>query len=253
MRSITKADSSEVETSDIERRMGIFQSKKLVWVPQNEKLKDKCEDVCSLESELWLKTTSHAISQAESWNAIENFVGWRIQNDGKILATVSLRLECLPASSWVKAMAKCDSCSVYDLSYNGLGDNEGKEIAKALKINFTKNEKPYSGVPGAKIYGTIVKLNLANNNLHAEGIRAICEALLSSNPSELTSQQRAELKHVPGISFSLEELGLANNAAGWRSSAVLAFSLGGCSGPEGAVEVAKVIASNRIIRSAISG
>ncbi|EKX33264.1 hypothetical protein GUITHDRAFT_120579 [Guillardia theta CCMP2712] len=139
---------------------------------------------------------------AESWNAIENFVGWRVQNDGKMLAM---------------AMAKCESCSVYDLSYNGLGDNEGKEIAKALKINFTKNEKPYAGVPGAKIYGTIVKLNLANNNLHAEGIRALCEALTSSNPR---------------ISFSLEELGLANNAAG----------------PEGAVELAKVISSNRIIR-----
>jgi Ran GTPase-activating protein (RanGAP) involved in mRNA processing and transport len=50
-----------------------------------------------------------------------SFVGWRVQNDGKML---------------MQAIAKCESCSNFDLSYNGLGDKEGEELGKALTKNY---------------------------------------------------------------------------------------------------------------------
>ena len=46
------------------------------------------------------------------------------------------------------------------LAFNGLGDKEMKEIAKGIKDN-----------------RTIKKLNLANNNIHEEGMTALAEAL----------------------------------------------------------------------------
>jgi hypothetical protein len=35
----------------------------------------------------------------------------------------------------------------------------------------SSNDKPFAGVKGAKMYGTITKLNLSNNNIHALGIK----------------------------------------------------------------------------------
>jgi hypothetical protein len=77
-------------------------------------------------------------------------------NDGKFL---------------MPAIAKCETCSNFDLSYNGLGDNEAKELGKALVTSNKRNKKPYAPTPGANIFGTIVKLNLSNNHIHGEGIK----------------------------------------------------------------------------------
>jgi len=145
-----------------------------------------------------------------------SFVGWRVQNDGKIL---------------MDAIGKCESCSNLDLSYNGLGDNEADALGKALKVthlifnflfqskydclsmhhnilismkyhiattlhaygstwhecentllflfldtsvvlqkNYSGSKKPFAGVSGANIFGTIVKLNLSNNHIHFRGM-----------------------------------------------------------------------------------
>ncbi len=35
----------------------------------------------------------------------------------------------------------------------------------------SSNDKPFAGVKGAKMWGTITKLNLSNNHIHAEGIK----------------------------------------------------------------------------------
>jgi hypothetical protein len=43
------------------------------------------------------------------------------------------------------------------------------------------NDKPYAGVKGAKIYGTIVKLNLSNNHIHADGVKV--SAFVSCAPA----------------------------------------------------------------------
>ncbi|KAJ1485384.1 hypothetical protein T484DRAFT_1793796 [Baffinella frigidus] len=91
--------------------MGIFGSKSLVWVPENEKLKEKI----------------------------------------------------------LEAVGACDSCSNFDFSYNGLGDKEATTLAAALKRNFERNRKGN--------WGTIVKLNLSNNHIHALGIKALCDSL----------------------------------------------------------------------------
>jgi hypothetical protein len=53
-------------------------------------------------------------------------VGWKVGNDGTDLA---------------KAIGTCDSCSNFDLSYNGLGDKEGIALAAALKRNFERNRR----------------------------------------------------------------------------------------------------------------
>jgi len=164
--------------------MGIFGSKALVWVPENEKLKEKCED-------------------AESWAAKESFVGWRVQNDGKMLMT---------------AIGQCESCSNLDLSYNGLGDKEAEALGIALKKNYSSNAKPFAGVAGAKIFGTIVKLNLSNNHIHALGVQAITKALDADGNVR--------------ILFCLEELNLANNSCG----------------PEGAAAIGGIMKPNRVLR-----
>ena len=43
----------------------------------------------------------------------------------------------------MNAIEKCESCSNLDLSYNGLGDNEAEHLGKALKKNYSGNDKPY--------------------------------------------------------------------------------------------------------------
>jgi hypothetical protein len=53
----------------------------------------------------------------------------------------------------MNAIEKCESCSNLDLSYNGLGDNEAEHLGKALKKNYSGNDKPYAGVSGARLYG----------------------------------------------------------------------------------------------------
>mmetsp|Transcript_67566 Transcript_67566/g.161288 ORF Transcript_67566/g.161288 Transcript_67566/m.161288 type:complete len:237 (-) Transcript_67566:697-1407(-) len=159
--------------------MGIFGSKSLVWVPENEKLKEK-------------------ILEVGSWQAKESFIGWKICNDG---------------SDLMKAVGACDSCSNFDFSYNGLGDKEATTLAAALKRNFERNRKP----PGQGNWGTIVKLNLSNNHIHALGIKALCDSLLRGDPRERVC---------------LEELILANNHAG----------------PEGATAVGSVLSKNRVIK-----
>ena len=150
--------------------MGIFGSKKVVWVPQNEELKEKCED-----AESWAakersgaalpprdRTSPHTCLCVPPVPASAcrmrpacmltgrpvrrrhgSFVGWKVQNDGKLL---------------MNAIGKCESCSNLDLSYNGLGDNEAEALGKALKKNYSGNDKPYAGVAGARMYGTIVKV-----------------------------------------------------------------------------------------------
>ena len=50
-----------------------------------------------------------------------SFVGWRVQNDGKLL---------------MAAVGKCESCSNFDFSYNGLGDREAEALGKALGQNY---------------------------------------------------------------------------------------------------------------------
>jgi hypothetical protein len=42
-----------------------------------------------------------------------------------------------------------------------------------LRLHISGNDKPFGGVAGAKMYGTIVKLNLSNNHIHANGIRVL--------------------------------------------------------------------------------
>ena len=37
----------------------------------------------------------------------------------------------------------------------------------------SSHDKPFAGVKGAKLWGTIVKLNLSNNHIHAEGIKVM--------------------------------------------------------------------------------
>ena len=64
--------------------------------------------------------------QVDQWQARENFTGWKVQNDGSDLA---------------KAVGACDSCSNFDLSYNGLGDKEAIALAAALKRNFERNRR----------------------------------------------------------------------------------------------------------------
>ena len=150
--------------------MGIFGSKKVVWVPQNEELKEKCENV-----ESWAAKERSGAAQPPRERASPHtclcvphvpasacrmrpacmltgrpvrrrhgsFVGWKVQNDGKLL---------------MNAIGKCESCSNLDLSYNGLGDNEAEALGKALKRNYSGNDKPYAGVAGARMYGTIVKV-----------------------------------------------------------------------------------------------
>jgi hypothetical protein len=71
--------------------------------------------------------------------------------------------------------------------------------------------------PGMGNWGTIVKLNLSNNHIHAAGIKAICEVLVRADPRERVC---------------LEELILANNHAG----------------PEGATAIGGVLGKNRVIK-----
>ena len=97
-------------------------------------------------------------------------------NDGGILA---------------KAMAKCSTCGNLDLSYCGLGDNEAKEVAKAIAANMANNK--HDGDPKQ---GTFKKINLSFNAIHAEGVEAICKAL--------TPPPRTE--------FCLEELDLTGKS-----------------------------------------
>uniref|UniRef100_A0A6U4N9D1 Uncharacterized protein n=1 Tax=Hemiselmis andersenii TaxID=464988 RepID=A0A6U4N9D1_HEMAN len=117
---------------------GLFSKKKVVWVPDSEKLEDLCAD-------------------PDSWQAQTSFRGFKMCNDAIILT---------------KAMAKCKTCGNLDLSYCGLGDKEAIEIAKALSANFNGNK-----TEGDPKQGTYKKINLANNSIHREGIEAICKAL----------------------------------------------------------------------------
>ena len=64
--------------------------------------------------------------QVDQWQARESFVGWKVCNDGSDLA---------------KTIGACDSCSNFDLSYNGLGDKEAIALAAALKRNFERNRR----------------------------------------------------------------------------------------------------------------
>mmetsp|Transcript_33023 Transcript_33023/g.83333 ORF Transcript_33023/g.83333 Transcript_33023/m.83333 type:complete len:242 (-) Transcript_33023:163-888(-) len=117
---------------------GLFSKKKVVWVPNSDKLEDLCAD-------------------PDSWQAQESFRGFKMCNDATILT---------------KAMAKCKTCGNLDLSYCGLGDREAIEVAKAIAANFNGNK-----TDGDPKQGTFKKINLANNSIHKDGIIAICEAL----------------------------------------------------------------------------
>mmetsp|Transcript_50132 Transcript_50132/g.102218 ORF Transcript_50132/g.102218 Transcript_50132/m.102218 type:complete len:239 (+) Transcript_50132:51-767(+) len=160
--------------------MGIFGSKFEVWIPENEKLKEKIEDPAQ-------------------WDAKESFVGWKVCNDGKLLA---------------QGMAAADGCGSFDFSFNGLGDNEAIAIAKTLTnlLKFRHAAKEPGGISGK-----ITKLNLANNFIHAAGVKAIADALVPEDPR---------------TTYSLEELDLQNNAAG----------------AEGAMALGEMMKKNRVLR-----
>jgi hypothetical protein len=125
-----------------------------------------------------------------------------VQNDGKQL---------------MQAVGQCESCSNYDFSYNGLGDNEAEALGKAIQ-QICRSKKPYPPVKNAFIYGTLVKLNVSNNNIHAKGIAAIMKAVDSEG--DMTKL------------FSLEDLNLSNNFAG----------------PDGAASVGNCMKGNRILK-----
>mmetsp|Transcript_49573 Transcript_49573/g.116881 ORF Transcript_49573/g.116881 Transcript_49573/m.116881 type:complete len:240 (-) Transcript_49573:404-1123(-) len=150
--------------------MGIFGSKTIVWIPDNDKLAEKVEDPAQ-------------------WDAKESFVGWKVCNDGKLLA---------------QGMGGADSCGNFDFSYNGLGDREASVFARVLTTHF--KSKHASAVPGG-ISGKMTKLCFANNHFHSVGVKAIAEALMPETPK---------------ILYSLEELDLSNNAAGPEGATAIA-------------------------------
>mmetsp|Transcript_12306 Transcript_12306/g.24365 ORF Transcript_12306/g.24365 Transcript_12306/m.24365 type:complete len:242 (+) Transcript_12306:260-985(+) len=134
---------------------GLFSKKKVVWVPESEKLEDLCSD-------------------PDLWQAQESFRGFKMCNDGMILT---------------KAMAKCKTCGNLDLSYCGLGDKEAIEVAKAIAANFSSNKSD-----GDPKQGTYKKINLSNNSIHQEGIVAICNAL-SPPPKTLFSLEEIDFSN----------------------------------------------------------
>ena len=138
-----------------------------------------------------------------TWRTSCSFVGWRVQNDGKQL---------------MQAIGRCESCSNLDLSYNGLGDNEADAMKDALKKNYGSNKKPYPPVKNAYMFGTLVKLNLSNNNIHERGIALIMSAV----------DAQGDVRTL----FCLEDINFSNNFAG----------------PNGAESVASVMRGNRILK-----
>ncbi len=161
-----------------------------MWVPINEKLKETLETY-------------------KQWDAKTSFVGWKVCNDGISLC---------------KVLGKTTTVSDLDLSFNGLGDKEVKELANAIKENALHNQGPKDDGKLQEL-GTFKKINLSNNHIHFKrdsemqgGICSLTQVLMD------TSIRR------PGFSeFSLRELNLANNYLG----------------PEGAAEIAKVLKTNR--------
>jgi len=154
----------------------LWSKKKVMWVPDNEKLKDKCVN-------------------PEQWDAQESFTGWKVCNDGCKIA---------------KAMEKAKGCGNLDLSYCGLGDREAKAIAEALKSNFRSQKT-------GETKGSYKSLNLANNSIHAEGMKAIAEVLTPE----------------PKTHYSLEKLDLSNN----------------CAGADGADAISRMMGKNRTLRA----
>ena len=170
---------------------GLFSKKKAVWVPVNEKLAEKLETY-------------------KQWDAKTSFIGWKVCNDGTQLC---------------KAIANTNTVSELDLSFNGLGDKEIKELAIAIKENANKNQGPKDEGKLQEL-GTFKKINLSNNHIHFQrdelkgGIAALTRVLMDDKVRK------------PGFSeFSLRELNLANNYLG----------------PEGATEIAKVLKGNRYL------
>mmetsp|Transcript_48944 Transcript_48944/g.98059 ORF Transcript_48944/g.98059 Transcript_48944/m.98059 type:complete len:230 (+) Transcript_48944:131-820(+) len=125
------------------------------------------------------------LDEAQSWSKAEDLTGWLALNDGKLLG---------------KAIREAEGTGRLSLAFNGLGDGEAKEIAKGMKAN-----------------RTIKKLSLANNHIHAEGMKHIADGLMPPEDGKLISV--------------LEDLDLRNNSAG----------------PAGATALGKVLAANRTL------
>lgn len=171
---------------------GVFSKKKVVWVPINDKLQDKLETY-------------------KQWDAKTSFVGWKVCNDGIPLC---------------KTIGRTNTVSELDLSFNGLGDKEIKELAVAIKENAQHNQGPKDDGKLQEL-GTFKKINLSNNHIHFQrdwemqgGICALTQVFMDNSVRK------------PGFSeYSLRELNLANNYLG----------------PEGAAEIAKVLKNNRYL------
>jgi hypothetical protein len=171
---------------------GLFSRNKVVWVPVNEKLQEKIE-------------------QYKQWDAKVSFVGWNVCNDGIALC---------------KTIGKTNTVAELDLSFNGLGDKEVKELALAIKENAQKNPGPKDEGKLQEL-GTFKKINLSNNHIHFKrdwemqgGICALTHILMDNSVRK------------PGFSeYSLRELNLANNYLG----------------PGGAAEIGKVLKQNRYL------
>jgi hypothetical protein len=170
----------------------VFSRRRVVWVPVNEKLEEK-------------------IDTYKQWDAKTSFVGWKVCNDGISLC---------------KAIGNTNTVSEIDLSFNGLGDLEIKELANAIKANASKNQGPKEDGKLQEL-GTLKKLNLSNNHIHFQrdadtkgGICSLTEILTEKG-----------IRRDGFTEFNLRELNLANNFLG----------------PEGATAIAKVLKGNRLL------
>ena len=169
-----------------------FSRKRVLWVPVNEKLQDKLETY-------------------KQWDAKTSFIGWKVCNDGISLC---------------KVLGKTSTVSDLDLSFNGLGDKEVKELANAIKENALHNQGPKDDGKLQEL-GTFKKINLSNNHIHFKRDSEMHGGICSLTQILMDNSIRR-----PGFSeFSLRELNLANNYLG----------------PEGATEIAKVLKTNRYL------
>jgi hypothetical protein len=171
---------------------GAFSRKRVLWVPVNEKLE-------------------FTLEKYKQWDAKTSFIGWKVCNDGISLC---------------KVLGKTNTVSDLDLSFNGLGDKEVKELANAIKENALRNQGPKDDGKLQEL-GTFKKINLSNNHIHFQR-----DSEMQGGICSLTQVLMDNSIRRPGFSeFSLRELNLANNYLG----------------PEGAAEIAKVLKTNRYL------
>mmetsp|Transcript_19186 Transcript_19186/g.29972 ORF Transcript_19186/g.29972 Transcript_19186/m.29972 type:complete len:224 (+) Transcript_19186:45-716(+) len=137
---------------------GIFsRRKKTYWVPAHRKLEDKLEDL-------------------GRWKSQEDWTGWQIQNS--LTDKVG------------DVLSKAGATAQVDLSFNGLGDDEMKPLAKVIKSTHC-----------------IKRLILQNNHIHDSGAKILAAAL--------TPEKGAD-------DPLLEELDLRNNSIGAEGATALA-------------------------------